>query len=153
MAPENALHLLLNQSEESVKSATAQLGKSNSLVTQLEAYKGQIVHNLEQPNPEVLTVSDLRNRTAWRARLHLMEASCDRALDEAQHQATQAKRDVVTAQTEKLKFETIIDRRDKLGQKKEAKKEQKLNDEFAAAAWRRRMTEEAKRKTAGKPAV
>lgn len=117
------------------------MGKANAVVTQLQGYLQEIADNLHADSAPVMSAASLQNHVAWRAMLHRMEEHCQSAIEAAQADAECARGDLISAQVEKLKFATVLNRQHARVEAQLAKKEQKMMDEFAAIAYRRQQTQ------------
>ena len=138
MSKSHALEFLVERSEERVEKAAVELGQANVQLNQLHEQKQQIIDTLNEPmKPIVMSAAQMINLMAWRSRLYQLEASCEKAIEQASEEVQHRKADLQGAQTEKMKFEAVLKRAVKRRELAAARKEQKVSDEFAANSWRR----------------
>lgn len=139
----NALHLLINRAKEKaddsaklMAKAQKHLAESQDKLNMLQDYKSECHQNLHTHASTGITGQHLRNQNAFVDKIDQALTQQNKEIEFLQAALTNHQQHWKLALAEQKKFEALLKREEQKMLKKEIKRDQKMNDEFAARIYR-----------------
>lgn len=145
----NVLQLLIDRAKEKADESAQHMAKTQKQLTEsqnklemLHQYKDECHQSLHLNANQGVTGQQLRNQNAFVGKIDQAIAQQSQEIDFLQTTLTHHKQQWQVALSEQKKFEALVKREQHKALKKENKRDQKMNDEFAARIYRVNTTGE-----------
>lgn len=145
----NVLNLLIDRAKEKADTTAQQMAKTQKQLTDsqgkldmLHQYKDECHQSLHANANHGITGQQLRNQNAFVGKIDQAIGQQNKEIEFLQTALTHQKQQWQEALAEQKKFEALVKREQHKALKKENKRDQKMNDEFAARIYRVNTTGE-----------